>query len=998
MNSLFTRLARRRSVVGLGAALCASVCLTGTNAAELDRAARSLNFQPIAKTAIKEQQTGNVLVFVRFNTPSVSEAVLLARQSSAAGAMNGATQRAYASRIDVEHGMQSKAIEALGAKIESTMRIGANGMKVRVDASRLDELRALPGVRSVSMVETHTLALHRSVSWVGAPAVWDQVGDGSGITIAIIDSGIDYLHANMGGSGSVDDYNANDFNVIEKGTFPNAKVIGGYDFAGPVYNPSSSNTDLHVPTPDPDPLDGNGHGSHVAGIAGGLGVEGSIGSGVAPGASLYALKVFNDTAGSTNLTADAIEWALDPNQDGDMSDHVDVINMSLGSPFGSPESPSAIAASNAADMGIIVVASAGNSGTVPYVTGSPAVGPNVISVASSLTGGDVFAVKVDGSPADGLYEALEGVGAVRVSDGTVTGNLVIAEPLQACNADANGLPLGLDNDIDGGVALVQRGGCSFDLKYLNAQLSGASAILVYNDGADPSRVAPITMGGVGNLGIAVTIPGVMISSTAGDFLNASISDGHSLSAEMDEDLLTPTLFGDSMSGFSSLGPGHGGSMFKPDMTAPGSAITSTGAGSGTGSLTIGGTSMAAPHVAGAAALMRQAFPDASVAAIKAMLMNSTVDAAPDGLIGPAHSLSRMGVGVLRVDAAEQLDSFASPAGVAFGRINAARDTVRRTLVSVNNLSAESKTFSVTHVPGQTLAGVSMNVADSITVKAGQSAALSVMLMYSPEAEGSDDGSFSQSEVDGHLVLNDGEDTLRVGYFAVIDPASVVGTRSVGSAIELKNGGPGDGIAEGFTLALQGTDNGDDRTDMASVRALGYRTSVVSGSQVVEIGIDMNSGWETMSDLSFDLFLDIDSDGSDDVQLRATDWSEFDGNIGTMLTAQFDLVGGAAFLDWFVNIGDYNDTSAAFIFTRAADGGLVPDVFDFRLEVSASDGSSDTETGRIDLSEEIVAASPSILVGASQSETVETSGSTGDMLWLLQNNQVGRQSSIVHVGK
>ena len=96
------------------------------------------------------------------------------------------------------------------------------------------------------------------------------------------------------------------------------------------------------PQPDPDPLDGNGHGSHVAGTAAGIGVPGSVGPGVAPGAELYALKVFGDAGGTTDVTSLAIEWAMDPNGDGDMSDHLDVINMSLGSPFGEPDDPSAI--------------------------------------------------------------------------------------------------------------------------------------------------------------------------------------------------------------------------------------------------------------------------------------------------------------------------------------------------------------------------------------------------------------------------------------------------------------------------------------------------------------------------------------------------------------------------------------------------------------------------------------------------------------------------------
>src|SRR6185312_14469723 len=167
---------------------------------------------------------------------------------------------------------------------------------------------------------------------------------------------------------------------------PTAKVVGGFDFAGPTYNADVAGS---TPTPDPDPLDGNGHGSHVAGTAAGFGVTGSIGPGVAPEALLYALKVFNDTEGSTNLVSEAIEWALDPNHDGNMKDHLDVINMSLGSPFGDPDDPSAISAENAADLGVIVVASAGNEGEFPYITGAPAVAPGAISVAAVTPAGRI---------------------------------------------------------------------------------------------------------------------------------------------------------------------------------------------------------------------------------------------------------------------------------------------------------------------------------------------------------------------------------------------------------------------------------------------------------------------------------------------------------------------------------------------------------------------------------------------------------------------------------
>ena len=134
-----------------------------------------------------------------------------------------------------------------------------------------------------------------------------------------------------------------------------------------------------VPHPDPNPLDCNGHGSHVAGTAAGSGVlangttytgpynattisgnSWTIGPGVAPKADLYGLRVFG-CEGSTDVVVDAIEWAVDHD--------MDVINMSLGSPFGTADDPSAVASTNAAKAGVIVVTSAGNSGPNQYIIG-----------------------------------------------------------------------------------------------------------------------------------------------------------------------------------------------------------------------------------------------------------------------------------------------------------------------------------------------------------------------------------------------------------------------------------------------------------------------------------------------------------------------------------------------------------------------------------------------------------------------------------------------------
>ena len=249
--------------------------------------------------------------------------------------------------------------------------------------------------------------------WIGAPAVWSKIGRGEHVSIGIIDTGIDYTHADFGGSGVVAEYDANNQERRRAGTFPTAKVKGGFDFAGPTYN-------ANVPTPCLTRCGSAGRQrprQSRRGYCGRLGVAGSVGQGVAPAADLYALKVFSDAAGSTDLTSLAIEWAMDPNGDGDMSDHLDVINMSLGSPFGEPADPSAISANNAADIGIIVATSAGNEGDFPYITGAPAVASSAISTAANTPGGRLSSRVTVNSPAAvaGVKPSIEGAGPVTLA-------------------------------------------------------------------------------------------------------------------------------------------------------------------------------------------------------------------------------------------------------------------------------------------------------------------------------------------------------------------------------------------------------------------------------------------------------------------------------------------------------------------------------------------------------------------------------------------------------
>jgi hypothetical protein len=303
-------------------------------------------------------------------------------------------------------------LAALSAQVLFQTSLVYPGVAVTIPAEQLGQLGALPGVARVSVIPPKLPSSSVASGAAGSlpAAVTRASATGQGVRIGLIDRGIDYTHATFGGPGTPAAYTANDPNLIEPGSFPTAKV-DGFDFAGDAYD-ASGTSGSDIPVPDPDPRECNqpdphaGQGTHTASLAAGYGVAADgtpyhgpygpgvdlstlrVAPGVAPDATLYALKIFG-CHGATALLTQAIERAVDPNGDGSPADHLDVLLIAVGTPFGSDEDPDSIAVNNAVRAGVVVVVAAGDNVETFYSVNSPASASLAIAVGATDESGRV---------------------------------------------------------------------------------------------------------------------------------------------------------------------------------------------------------------------------------------------------------------------------------------------------------------------------------------------------------------------------------------------------------------------------------------------------------------------------------------------------------------------------------------------------------------------------------------------------------------------------------
>ncbi|MGH3931132.1 MAG: S8 family peptidase [Pseudonocardiaceae bacterium] len=618
------------------------------------------------------------------------------------------------------------------------------GLVVTAEADRIRELTASPDVRSVRKVVPKTTTNSSAIQLTNTVRAWQHAGRlGDGVRIGIIDDGIDYTHADFGGPGTDAAYAAIDRTEVAPAYFPTSKVIGGIDFAGDDYDASgAAGPDALTPKPDSNPLACGDHGTHVAGSAAGFGVNADgttfrgdyqqldpstlnalrIGPGAAPRALLYAVKVFG-CDGSTNLVPQALDWSLDPNGDGDFSDHLDVVNLSLGSNYGAPDDPDSLFVRKLADNGVLSVISAGNGGDIYDIGGAPGNTPEALTVASSRDS----SVLRDGAEvtAPGSVAGIKG-GQYSLSF-TGFDNLDRMSPVVALTDSAN------------------QDGCEPYSAADAAAVAGKHVWLEWDDEAATRRCGSLARA---DHALAAGANGVLLTSTLEQFTAAIAGnegvpmfqftgpDAAALRPALAAGTLQVRLAGTLRASVPTDYPGIADtpSMFtsravrgpavKPDVSAPGDTIASALVGTGADPLVISGTSMAAPHVAGIGGLVRQAHPDWTVAEVKAAVMNTAGEDiyAQEDRRGPIHAPNRVGAGRVDAEAAVRTPVLAmvadEPGSVSatFGVVQAAGPVVRSKVIKVVNKGDTAASYTTSYEPITTVPGVRYELsADSLDI-------------------------------------------------------------------------------------------------------------------------------------------------------------------------------------------------------------------------------------------------------------------------------------------
>jgi len=920
--------------------------------------AQSARFQPFTRSGpiTAHRQPLSLLAKERVKVVVImsGESVAEVRARMPGHVIDSQTHESIHSQIDQQHGALEPAIVSRGGKVLAHYHDALNGIKVEIERGEIAGLSAMPGVVQVVGVPKYNIRNAVSVPFIGAPAVWQGIPGfrGEHVKIAIIDTGVDYTHANFGGPGTVAAFNAaaaNSTAPADPTMFgPNApKVKGGTDLVGDAYDADIATS---VPVPDPNPLDCNGHGSHVSGTAAGFGVTNDgatyhgpyneaaysagfgIGPGVAPLADLYMVRVFGCT-GSTNVVSEAIDWAV--------HNDMDVISMSLGGAYGTSTSSDSIASDNAAKAGIIVVAAAGNDGPAPYVTGDPSTANHAISAAAMnarafLVNGVHIALS-SGGGANGVE-----ANSLKLPTGSVPAIILKAGSGLSLGCNASDYPA---SGAAGAIVIVSRGTCSFNQKAANAEAAGAAAIGVVNNGA----------GFFNPLLTNVTIPFIeLLLSDTPTFVAAPSPQTASVAPAN-----LPDVTFKLAAAFSSGGPRSGDGALKPNVSAPGVNVFSTLIGSGNGGTYDSGTSMATPHVAGVAALTVQAHKDWKEPGLRAAVVQTAAPTAlPDfspriegaGLVQP--------VGATGTQVTVHGDEDGQLGLLSFGVAELTRDFREERDLIIRDHGRFPATFAATATsPGGVPHTVKLS-SSTVSVRGHDETTLRMTLSIpAATAGGTHDASGNPAFEDASGIItltpeasaNNGV-SLNLPYYAVTRARSDVDARlsdGKNPSIRLDNhkgaiAGNGDFYAWGLKNPKSGT-----IAAAFEPRAVGVQTNPISATDsVLVFAVNTYGRFSNPAAGEYDIYIDVNGDGVYDfilfsADVGAVETGSVNGQIGTFL---LNLATGQEFAEFLADAP--TDGSIVLMPVFASDLGISPTNPRFHYTVNAFDstGAGESLTG------------------------------------------------------
>ncbi len=655
------------------------------------------------------------------------------------------------------------------ARVTRSYTLLLNGLAVELPATELARAAKLGFARKVYPSYRYTLALNRSPGQIGAGALAAAGGgSGEGMKIAVVDDGVDQASTFFDPTGFT--YPAGYPKGGTKWTTP--KVIVARSFVG---TGADERTGLAL-----DPRV-SFHGTHVAGIAAGnAGTNAPAGpdhpataglSGVAPRAQIGNYRVFNvptpvGHVGNTPEIIAAFEAAV--------RDGMDVINFSGGGPQTDPLSDALVeAVRNVVAAGVVPVISAGNDRDEYGLgsTGSPGTAPDAISVAA-LSNSQVFApaltVTTPGAPepltripfvrtAGGATPSAWGNADQQLVDvGTIMGTdgKPVARDLCGPPGNLNGGPTTLPaGSLAGAIALVSRGTCTFALKAARVKAAGAIGMVVADNRSGEANGIPVEL----------VVPGGMIADLDGEQLRAYAggSGGRTTVRIGREPRDLVTGRSGVVTSFSSGGLTSFGHLLKPDVGAPGGQILSATLPIAGGPFAVfDGTSMAAPHVAGAAALLLQRHPNWSPQQVKSALVSTAATAWGNTARTVEAPVLTTGSGQVSLVDANDPKLFTDPVSLSFADLNVNRGTASKTqLLSLSDAGDGAGTWTIEVRAQSQGSGVEIGVPGTITIAPGSVTHIPVTARAFAGA--------TAGESYGFLLLRRGATTRKVAYAMLV---------------------------------------------------------------------------------------------------------------------------------------------------------------------------------------------------------------------------------------